>query len=66
GNTWDKLSDISLTNVSKGVGVGIRLNLPMIGMLGFDFGWGVDYANDDPYGKDKVQFEPHIMMNRGF
>jgi outer membrane protein insertion porin family len=67
GNTVEKLSDISLTNVSKGVGVGVRLSLPMIGMLGFDFGWGLDYPNEkDLFGKNKTDFKFHFMMNRGF
>jgi outer membrane protein insertion porin family len=67
GNTVEKLSDISLTNVYKGVGAGVRLSLPMIGMLGFDFGWGLDYPNDkDAFAKDKTEFHFHFMMNRGF
>ncbi len=67
GNTVDRLSDISLTNVYKGVGAGVRLSLPMIGMLGFDFGWGLDYPDKkNSFAKNKTEFNFHFIMNRGF
>lgn len=67
GNTWKKVSDINLTDVYKGVGVGIRLNLPMLGIIGFDFGWGLDFPNEkDPFKKDHNEFNLSFLMNRGF
>jgi outer membrane protein insertion porin family len=66
GNTWKDLSEINLSDVYKGVGVGIRLNLPMLGLIGFDFGWGLDYPSNDPYKRDNSQFKLSFLMNRGF
>ncbi len=67
GNTVERLSDISLTNVYKGIGAGVRISLPMIGMLGFDFGWGLDYPNKkNSFAKNETEFHFHFMMNRGF
>lgn len=66
GNTWKNMSDISLTDVYKGVGVGIRLNLPMLGIIGFDFGWGLDYPSNDPFKSNKHEFNLSFLMNRGF
>jgi len=68
GNTWPELSEISLADAYKGVGFGIRLSLPMLGMLGFDFGWGVDTkrTNGDAFSDDKTDFHLSFLMNRGF
>jgi outer membrane protein insertion porin family len=66
GNTWKRVSDINLTDVYKSVGVGIRLNLPMLGLIGFDFGYGLDYPSDDPYKKDDGKWKMAFLMNRGF
>lgn len=66
GNTVERLSDISLTNVYKGIGAGVRLSLPMIGMLGFDFGWGLDHPSKKDFAKNETEFHFHFMMNRGF
>lgn len=66
GNTWKKVSDINLMDVYKSVGVGIRINLPMLGLIGFDFGYGLDYPSSDPYKKDDKKWTMSFLMNRGF
>jgi len=67
GNGWKKFSQIDLTDMRKGTGFGFRLMLPMVGLLGFDFAWGLD----DPYTRfmydgRKAIFNLHFIMNRGF
>ncbi|MDL2326872.1 BamA/TamA family outer membrane protein, partial [Bacteroidales bacterium OttesenSCG-928-A14] len=42
GNTWDSFSNYSPFKLYKSAGVGIRINLPMFGLLGFDWGYGLD------------------------
>ena len=44
GNTWDNLQQFNPFNVLRSVGPGLRVFLPMFGMLGFDYGWGLDPA----------------------
>ncbi|MDR0304413.1 MAG: outer membrane protein assembly factor BamA [Chitinispirillales bacterium] len=67
GNGWKNASQIDLTDMCKGVGFGFRLMLPMVGLLGFDFAWGLD----DPQARfmsdgRKSKFNLHFIMNRGF
>ena len=64
GNTWSGVSKMDLGNLYKGVGVGIRLNIPMMGLMGFDFGYGLDDPNNN--GGKASGFKMHFLMNRGF
>lgn len=49
GNTYSRLSEFDPFNVNRTVGAGIRLYLPMIGMLGFDYGFPFDPANPNDF-----------------
>ncbi|MCH7760686.1 outer membrane protein assembly factor BamA [candidate division TA06 bacterium] len=45
GNTWEDIQSVrlkSLDDLKKGAGVGIRMEIPLMGVLGFDFGYGFD------------------------
>jgi outer membrane protein insertion porin family len=42
GNTWNSSRDITLSNLKKGVGAGIRMEIPMLGPVGFDYAYGID------------------------
>jgi outer membrane protein insertion porin family len=42
GNTFPSISRFNPFNVKRSVGVGIRVFLPMFGMLGLDYGIGFD------------------------
>jgi outer membrane protein insertion porin family len=66
GNVWNNLADIDLTDMFPGVGVGFRLMLPMVGLIGFDFAWGLKNENDPHFGGKKNGFVPHFLMNKGF
>jgi outer membrane protein insertion porin family len=46
GNTYSKLSEFDVFDVKRTAGAGIRLFLPMIGMLGFDYGFPFNPANN--------------------
>jgi outer membrane protein insertion porin family len=54
GNTFPTLSKFNPFNVKRSAGVGIRVFLPMFGMLGLDYGWGFDKLdpNASGYGKN--------------
>ena len=45
GNTFASLRQFDPFDVKKAAGMGIRLYLPMLGMLGFDYGFPFDSAN---------------------
>jgi outer membrane protein insertion porin family len=42
GYCWRELRDINLQDLQSGVGGGIRINIPMMGLLGIDYGYGLD------------------------
>ena len=76
GNTYTRLSKFNPFNVKRAVGGGLRVFLPMFGMLGFDYGWGIDPLDshsqgfgttDDPgaTGKPVGQFQFTIGANLG-
>lgn len=49
-NVWRELRDFNPFDVKRSAGFGVRVFLPMFGVLGFDFGWGFD-KNPDADGK---------------
>jgi outer membrane protein insertion porin family len=42
GNSWSRFSDFNPFDVRRSAGVGLRVFLPMFGLLGFDYGFGFD------------------------
>lgn len=42
GNTYNGFTDFNPFNVKRSAGAGVRIFLPMFGMLGVDFAWGFD------------------------
>ncbi len=42
GNTYDNFSSYNPFKLKRSVGVGLRVFLPMFGLLGFDYGVGID------------------------
>jgi outer membrane protein insertion porin family len=64
GRTWTDFSDYNPFNLYKSVGGGLRIFLPMFGLLGFDYGWRL---NDVPSAPNMApgQFHFSIGMNMG-
>ena len=60
GNTWQNISDYRPYNLDKSAGIGIRVFLPMFGLLGLDYGFPLDhviYPNGtaaNPHGKVNI------------
>ena len=42
GNAWTSVKDFNPFNIKRSAGVGARIFLPMIGMMGIDWGYGFD------------------------
>ena len=42
GNSWTSFRDYSPFDLRRSAGFGVRVFLPMFGLLGFDYGWGWD------------------------
>ncbi len=45
GNTWDQWREIRPFNLKTSVGVGFRMEIPLLGVIGFDYGYG--FNRDD-------------------
>ena len=53
GNCWYDIRDFNPFQIKRSAGVGVRVFLPMIGLLGIDWGYGFD---DATYGKSQFHF----------
>jgi outer membrane protein insertion porin family len=60
GNDWLKWSNFNPFNVYRSVGFGVRVFLPMFGLLGLDWGYGLDAVPGVP-GANGGQF--HFSIN---
>lgn len=57
GNTWARYKDFNPFQVKRSAGFGLRVFLPMFGLLGLDYGWGFDNIPNSPgSGNGKGQF----------
>ncbi len=45
GNCFSDIKDFNPFNLKRSAGVGVRIFLPMFGLLGIDWGWGFDDIN---------------------
>jgi outer membrane protein insertion porin family len=64
GNVWRTFEDTNPTDLKRSVGLGIRLFMPFIGMIGLDYGMGLDYL--DARGLRTTKWVPHFQFGRGF
>ena len=64
GNAWDSVSDLNPLKLRRSLGFGFRVQTPMLGMIGFDFGYGFDRKKVDgiPAGwNTHFQFGPQFF-----
>ncbi len=58
GNCWESIQQFNPFQIKRSAGVGVRIYLPIVGLLGIDWGYGFDA----PSGKDRSQF--HFMIGQ--
>lgn len=63
-NTFTKLQNFNPFNVKRAVGAGVRIYLPMFGMLGLDYGFGFDPL--DPHSSGYRQGLDLQRVNNGY
>lgn len=63
GNVWSNISKTDPFDLRRSVGFGVRLQLPAVGLIGFDFGYGFDRKLED-FEDPKWLF--HFQFGRGF
>ncbi len=59
GNSWENSKEFNPFNVYRSTGVGVRVFLPMFGLLGFDYGWRLD---DIPSNKGMQKGQFHFTI----
>ncbi len=65
GNAFDSWKSFSPFKIKRSAGVGVRLFLPVVGMLGIDWGYGFDHPNQGNTGRRSgSQF--HFVIGQQF
>lgn len=62
GNAWANLNEFNPFNVYRSMGVGARFFLPMLGMLGVDWGYGFDSIP----GRSDSKSQFHFVIGQQF
>ncbi|WP_299281437.1 POTRA domain-containing protein [uncultured Porphyromonas sp.] len=63
GNAWRDISSFNAFNLKRSAGVGFRITLPFLGMLGLDWGYGFDKPDGSSQrGGSNI----HIVMGQEF
>ncbi len=61
GNSWRRIKEYNPFDVKRSVGVGARVFLPMFGLLGFDYGIGLD--KDGSQNEDQGYIRNHSKFS---
>jgi outer membrane protein insertion porin family len=64
GNVWSTRQATDLNDLKHSMGVGVRLFMPFIGLIGLDYGYGFDYLEAD--GRKSGKWMPHFQFGRTF
>jgi len=64
GNSWADIKDFNPFSIKRSVGAGLRVMLPIVGMLGIDWGWGFDPVPNEGLDRGGSQF--HFMIGQQF
>ena len=59
GDTWNSFGETNFATMRKGAGFGIRVQVPMMGLVGFDYGYGFDRIGGPAW-------EPHFNIGTFF
>ena len=60
GNIWSDFNNVDIFDLKRSAGIGIRINMPMLGIIGYDIGYGFDHY-DDSINKP-IRWEQHLIF----
>lgn len=63
GTTYTSFKEFNPFKLQRSAGFGVRVSMPMFGMLGVDFGYGFDNI---PGTNEKGGFQPHFILGQQF
>ncbi len=64
GKVWSDFRHSDPFSMKRSVGIGGRVFMPMIGIIGFDYGYGFDRLNSD--GNPDPKWKMHFVFGRSF
>ena len=66
GNAWSNVKDFNPFDMKRSAGVGVRIYLPMVGLMGIDWAYGFDsvYQGSSGWRKGGSQF--HFVLGQEF
>lgn len=64
GNTYDSFSEFNPFRLYRSAGIGLRIFMPMFGLMGLDYGWRLDDVSTAP-NMPRSQFHFTIGVNFG-
>lgn len=64
GNCWSDIKKFNPFSIKRSAGIGLRVMLPIVGMLGVDWGYGFDPVPNE--GKDRGGSQFHFMIGQQF
>lgn len=62
GNAWQNIGETNPFQLRRSVGAGVRLFMPLVGIIGIDFGYGFDYY--DEFGTRTGKWKMHFQFGR--
>jgi outer membrane protein insertion porin family len=66
GRAWYKLKEYNPFKMNRSVGIGLRANLPMFGLLGIDWGYGFDPVPDPVRFPSANKSQFHFVIGQQF
>jgi outer membrane protein insertion porin family len=66
GNAWRNIRDFNPFDVKRSAGIGLRVFLPMFGLLGFDYGFGFDKDLDTTVDGGRLRAAGNFNIILGF
>ncbi len=64
GNAWANLKDFNPFDMKRSAGIGVRIFLPMVGLMGIDWAYGFDKVYQNGWKKGGGQF--HFILGQEF
>ncbi len=64
GNAWHEMKDFHPFDIKRSAGLGVRIFLPMVGLMGIDWAYGFDYPYPTSTKKGGSQF--HFILGQEF
>lgn len=66
GGTWNGVGDFRWDSLHRSLGLGLRMEVPLLGLIGFDYGYGFDRLDRARGRYDHGGWQPHIQFGRIF